>query len=228
MSRARWSRVKYLGFSLMVLLSLMGCGGGTNDVGAAQEPAVNPTMNNPEQSNGAEAVQRAAITFLADALEVTPADVEVVRFAAREWPDDGLGCDAESGGGSPVAGYHLLARVNDSQYDVRTNGDGSLIVRCEATTSERGDDTSPETQQARAFLAEQLNDVPDSFVLIEKKAVTWRDGSLGCPQPDEMYMMALIDGYQFIFERGNRRFYIHTDQSLDQMILCDNPEEPLN
>jgi hypothetical protein len=31
--------------------------------------------------------------------------------------------------------------------------------------------------------------------VVQSQAVTWRDGSLGCPEPGRMYTQALIRGY---------------------------------
>ena len=36
---------------------------------------------------------------------------------------------------------------------------------------------------------------PDRIRVVHSEAVTWRDGSLGCPEPGKMYTQALIRGY---------------------------------
>jgi hypothetical protein len=38
--------------------------------------------------------------------------------------------------------------------------------------------------------------------VIRAEQVTWPDGSLGCPQPDQMYTQALVDGYQVVVDAG--------------------------
>lgn len=43
----------------------------------------------------------------------------------------------------------------------------------------------------------------DQLVIREARAVTWSDGSLGCPEPDQAYIQILIDGYQVIVEAGD-------------------------
>jgi len=35
----------------------------------------------------------------------------------------------------------------------------------------------------------------DRIRVVQSDAVTWRDGSLGCPEPGRMYTQALIRGY---------------------------------
>lgn len=38
------------------------------------------------------------------------------------------------------------------------------------------------------------------FSLKQAKAVVWNDGSLGCPEPGQMYTQALIEGYHVIID----------------------------
>ena len=35
---------------------------------------------------------------------------------------------------------------------------------------------------------------------------TWNDGSLGCPQPGELYTQALVDGFQVLLEVDGEEF----------------------
>jgi hypothetical protein len=38
------------------------------------------------------------------------------------------------------------------------------------------------------------------------EAVTWSDGSLGCPEPDMMYTQALVDGYWVVLEAAGQTY----------------------
>jgi hypothetical protein len=38
--------------------------------------------------------------------------------------------------------------------------------------------------------------------VVQAAAVTWNDGSLGCPEPGMLYTQALVDGYHVILEAG--------------------------
>ena len=40
--------------------------------------------------------------------------------------------------------------------------------------------------------------------VITAEAVTWNDGSLGCPEPGMFYTQALVDGYQVILQAGDK------------------------
>lgn len=57
------------------------------------------------------------------------------------------------------------------------------------------------------------------------EAVTWRDGSLGCPKPGEMYTQALVDGYRIVLRADGELVHFHG--AWDQLpFRCDDPHEP--
>ena len=71
--------------------------------------------------------------------------------------------------------------------------------------------------------AQKLGVAPDALVVTKAEAVTWPDGSLGCPEPGMFYTQALIDGYWIVVEAGG--------QSLDYRVsgggnfrTCDTPQ----
>jgi hypothetical protein len=47
------------------------------------------------------------------------------------------------------------------------------------------------------------------LVIVEARAVTWRDGSLGCPQEGMQYTMALVPGYRVRIQAGDRLLDYH-------------------
>jgi hypothetical protein len=52
-----------------------------------------------------------------------------------------------------------------------------------------------------------LAQVALSEVRLERaEAVTWSDGSLGCPEPDMMYTQALVDGYWVVLEAAGQTY----------------------
>lgn len=46
--------------------------------------------------------------------------------------------------------------------------------------------------------------------VVSAEAVTWRDGSLGCPQPGMAYTDALVPGYRIVLEAGGRTLEYHS------------------
>ncbi|HYO89641.1 MAG TPA: hypothetical protein VER79_13405 [Candidatus Limnocylindrales bacterium] len=78
---------------------------------------------------------------------------------------------------------------------------------------------------AQRLLGEQL-DLPVRRVrVIDVQAVVWPDGSLGCPQPDQMYTQALINGYRIVLEAAGERTIFHTD--FDRAFVCPSENEQL-
>ncbi len=53
----------------------------------------------------------------------------------------------------------------------------------------------------------KLAGVPaDQVTVISAEAVTFPDGSLGCPQPGMAYTQALVDGFKIIAEAGGKAY----------------------
>ena len=42
--------------------------------------------------------------------------------------------------------------------------------------------------------------------VVSAEAMTWNDGSLGCPEPGQAYTQALVDGYQVILVVDGERY----------------------
>ncbi len=47
----------------------------------------------------------------------------------------------------------------------------------------------------------------------EVTPVTWRDGSLGAPEPGHMYTMALVPGFRIVLENNGREMRYHTSRA---------------
>jgi hypothetical protein len=66
---------------------------------------------------------------------------------------------------------------------------------------------------------------PEAVDVVQSVAVTWSDGSLGCPEPGMFYTQALVDGYHVILRAG--------DEELDYRVtagggfrLCEGGGRP--
>ncbi len=51
-------------------------------------------------------------------------------------------------------------------------------------------------RRARLDAAQRTQLAPEALLLVSAEAVTWRDGSLGCPQPGMGYTQALVPGWR--------------------------------
>ena len=68
----------------------------------------------------------------------------------------------------------------------------------------------------------KLAGVPaDQVTVISAEAVTFPDGSLGCPQPGMAYTQALVDGYKIVAEAGGKTYDFRGTGSTFRQ--CTNP-----
>ena len=77
--------------------------------------------------------------------------------------------------------------------------------------------------QARTGLARA------QITVLRAEAVTWRDGSLGCPQPGMEYTQALVPGFWVVLGAGGRELDYHASDR-GSFFLCESPlprQEPL-
>ena len=84
-------------------------------------------------------------------------------------------------------------------------------------------DQNRAVEAARHHLAGVL-DVPiDQISLLQVESQTWRDTSLGCPQPGRGYAQVLTPGFFILLEYYGQRYELHSDQSGASVILCHVP-----
>lgn len=69
-------------------------------------------------------------------------------------------------------------------------------------------------------LARRLDRPPTDPVVVSAKAMTWNDGSLGCPKPGQVYTQALVDGFQVVVEVDGERFDYRSSGG-DSVRLCE-------
>jgi hypothetical protein len=85
---------------------------------------------------------------------------------------------------------------------------------------------SPE-QRAVADLAARRHVEPAQITTVSVDEVTWRDGSIGCPQPGTSYTQALVPGVRVVLELDGTRYEYHAGGSRP-ISLCANPQAPLD
>jgi hypothetical protein len=71
-----------------------------------------------------------------------------------------------------------------------------------------------------ADASERTGQASDALVVTQAEAVTWNDGSLGCPEPGMFYTQALVDGYQIVVAAGDERLDYRV-QSSGFFRLCE-------
>jgi hypothetical protein len=77
-------------------------------------------------------------------------------------------------------------------------------------------------------LAEQETGVDRSEIkVVLAEAVTWSDGSLGCPEEGMMYTQALVPGYRVILDIAGEELAFHASQT-GEFSPCRNPIAPID
>ncbi|MEI7744377.1 MAG: hypothetical protein WCK58_11605 [Chloroflexota bacterium] len=70
-----------------------------------------------------------------------------------------------------------------------------------------GEVPAPVIAAARTLLAAEIGaDAAAAATVTAAEAVTWPDGSLGCPEPGVMYTQALVPGYRVVLESGGTSY----------------------
>ena len=82
------------------------------------------------------------------------------------------------------------------------------------------------TEKAKEDLAQRLHLLIAQINLVETRAVTWSDSSLGCPQKGMFYTQVLTDGYLIRLEVDGTQYEYHADQN-NYVFLCENPHPPV-
>lgn len=78
---------------------------------------------------------------------------------------------------------------------------------------------------AVADLAARLGVEPAAVTVVRDVAVTWPDGSVGCPTPGMAYTQALTPGRLVVLEAGGRTVQYHSGGRRG-LFLCENPQAP--
>jgi hypothetical protein len=144
-----------------------------------------------------------------------------------------LGCSAFA-----AAGCHgsLASDETSAESQRRIEVRGTAPPRLPERVPEAA---SPVTGEAPADLVARVRDdlvrrsgktEPD-LRLVRDQAVTWNDGSLGCPRPGEVYPQVLVPGYWIVFVVGDREFDYRADER-GHFRLCEprlsSPPAPRN
>jgi hypothetical protein len=66
----------------------------------------------------------------------------------------------------------------------------------------------------------------DQVSVVRAAAVTWNDGSLGCPEPGQLYTQALVPGYWLVLEAGGRQFDFRADHDGPPRLCAEGQGQP--
>jgi hypothetical protein len=77
-------------------------------------------------------------------------------------------------------------------------------------------------RQAKEDLAQRLGIPLEDIELVSIEAVTWPDGSLGCPEPGVEYIQVQQEGLLIRLRVGKRIYQYHSG-GRRQPFLCEHP-----
>jgi hypothetical protein len=108
---------------------------------------------------------------------------------------------------------------------------GSQVIPGEQVTP--GDLSPPVTgevpasllEDIRADLAQRSGVTQEAILVIRDQAVTWSDGSLGCPQPGVFYTQALVPGYWVVLQVGENQYDYRASES-GYFFVCEGSGLP--
>ena len=124
-------------------------------------------------------------------------------------------CAASGGADSPSGGLPTSPAGASGEPDA-TGGDsppmGSGVGSLPASI----------TDPIVADAATRLGVDPSAVTIVEAKAETFSDGSLGCPEPGMMYTQALVDGYQVVVEANGTQLDYRASAP-GRFRICQNP-----
>ena len=75
------------------------------------------------------------------------------------------------------------------------------------------------TEAVLADAAKRTGKARSALVVERAEAVTWADGSLGCPEPGMNYTMALVPGYRIRVRAGEQLLDYHASRR-GYFVLC--------
>ena len=83
-------------------------------------------------------------------------------------------------------------------------------------------------EAARDDAARRTGAAPTQLELVSSQRVTWRDSSLGCPEPDMMYTQQLVPGFRVRLRVKGAVLDYHASES-GTIVLCpaDRATDPL-
>lgn len=123
----------------------------------------------------------------------------------------------------------LLASCADSASEPAT--DTTTSSQSAAPTSTEADERAdrPGVAAAMADLSDRSGADQGDVTITSLEQVTWRDGSLGCPQPGMGYSQALVEGQRLILSLADdpaQSFDYHAGPR-GAFSYCESPQPPV-
>jgi hypothetical protein len=124
-----------------------------------------------------------------------------------------------------IAPLALVALLAAACGDDAGDGEAVRPTDTQQATTPSGPQPSADdpVSMATSSLAASEGVDPADITLVTHEKLTWRDGSLGCPEPGKMYTQALVDGYRIVLRAGGEEYFYHGAAN-EPPFRCDDPD----
>lgn len=175
----------------------------TEEALAEIEPALQHLAESATRQTFADDVATALRASIAEELDVTPEEVQLMSLEPAEWPDACLGLPAEGEMCAQVItpGYRAIATVGNARYIVRSDEEVARVEVIPGAVS-----------RAREILAAHLEVSEDAIQLVSFSSVEWPDACLGIQREGQMCAQVITPGYRVIFEANGQQYELHTNE----------------
>lgn len=104
----------------------------------------------------------------------------------------------------------------------RQNTEGKVFERVPQSTKEWLTGEAPDAlvDAIVSDLVQRTGGVKSDITVLRAEAVTWPDGSMGCPQPGQVYTQATVDGYWVVLGYHGRE-YDYRAAASGYFFLCE-------
>jgi hypothetical protein len=138
------------------------------------------------------------------------------HFSARIWPIVLLGATT------------ACAHVGDSTATEQSPRK-PVMREHESVTGVAGDAKKVQAGKSTDLVGAIANDLSQrlgvgvaQIEVVSMDAMTWNDGSLGCPQPGQSYLQALTPGVRVVLKNSGQLYEYHASNS-GTFVYCRNP-----
>ncbi len=165
-----------------------------------------------------------AIDTVAAKLGIPKDQVLVDTVREVEWGDSSLGCPKPGIAYLSVItpGYKVTVRVDQQVHVVHEAGDRAVVCRQDRVmggiSPQLDLSFAPQMLTARKDLAGRLGVTEQEILFSSGEGKTWKDASLGCPEPGVQYAQVEVHGWVLSFRHHQRVYTYHTD--LERTIPC--------
>jgi len=112
--------------------------------------------------------------------------------------------DKAPGSGSDESGVTDPSRTTIPEE--RTVEDEDLPERATSDTPVTGEADPSLVASIKQDLIDRTGATESAITVVRSEEVIWNDGSLGCPEPGEMYTQALVNGFWVVLEHDGTQY----------------------